>query len=434
MPSVPPPPPPGVRVPVLPSATDEELTASGMSRLLGKTLGGRYRLRAILGEGGMGTVFEAEHLTLGRVVAVKVLHPTQARKSVAVQRFQKEARSAGTIGHPNICEVYDLGELEDGSPFLVMERLIGETLADRIAREGALGVADVVDVMLQVLSGLHAAHEKGILHRDIKPENIFLNARVGLGPLAKILDFGVAKQIGPPVPGAVELTMTGMVMGTPFYLSPEQARGERDLDQRTDLYAAGVVLYEALTGRRPFSSNNYHALLRSILFGECVPLRDARPDLPADFEHVVAQAMARERAERFLTAIDMQNALAPYYVGSTRSLPSPSSTGRFPTSSSNDLGRSSRPPPSASAQIPVPPPPPSPPLPSARGEWDDNTVYDSKLQQRFASPEGSPTAVESGARSGTLDLDYDEETVRTNAPSEIAREMREQHRRTKKNV
>jgi serine/threonine-protein kinase len=429
-----------VRVPVLPSATEEELSSSGMSRLLGQTLGGRYRLRAILGEGGMGTVFEAEHLTLGRVVAVKVLHPSHARRSVAVQRFQKEARSAGTIGHPNICEVYDLGELADGSPFLVMERLMGETLADRIARDGALEVSDVADLMLQVLSGLHAAHAKGILHRDIKPENIFLNARVGVGPVAKILDFGVAKDIGPQPAESVELTLTGMVMGTPFYLSPEQARGERNLDQRTDLYACGVVLYEALTGHRPFGGTNYNALLRAILVGDPHPLRELRPDVPPDFEFVVARAMARDRADRFQSAIEMMESLAPYYGGSTRSLPSPSSSDAFAAvssaASSRSGGRGSQPPVERRSAPPISPRP-------ARGDWDEATVYDPALQQRIAAAHPPPRRSEppldhSGSRaagapaSSGLDLEYDEETVRTSAPSEIARQMREQLRRSKK--
>src|SRR6185312_15910783 len=137
----------------------------------------------------------AENLAIGRSVAVKVLHPNQAKKKVAVKRFHQEARAAGAIGHPNICEVYDLGLLEDGSPYLVMEKLVGQTLAERIAREGGLPFDDVIEVVSQVLSGLVAAHDKGIVHRDIKPENIFLARRVGCPPIVKILDFGVSKMM-----------------------------------------------------------------------------------------------------------------------------------------------------------------------------------------------------------------------------------------------
>lgn len=351
----------------------------------------------------MGTVFEAEHLTLGRVIAVKVLHPTNVRRSVAVARFQKEARAAGTIGHSNICEVYDLGELEDNSPFLVMERLVGETFAERIAREGSLPIGQVVDVMMQVLSGLHAAHEKGILHRDIKPENIFLNARVGVTPLAKILDFGVAKEIGPVRSDVTELTQTGMVMGTPFYLAPEQARGERNLDQRTDIYACGVVLYEALTGRRPFMATNYNMLLRAILMTDPTPVREIRPDLPEGFEFVVSRAMARDRSLRFANAVEMQEALAPYHpsaVGVLRSVP-PASV----SATSGDRASAKRV--SSGRSLGAP--------------WDDDTtVYDASLPQQFQ-----------GDNATDLDLEFDDDTVQTNATSELARQMREQIRRGK---
>ncbi|HEY1692092.1 MAG TPA: serine/threonine-protein kinase [Polyangiaceae bacterium] len=285
----------------------------GPSRdLFGKTIGGKYVVRAVLGEGGMGTVFEAEHLTIGRSVAVKVLHPQQARKKDAVRRFHQEARAAGAIGHPNICEVYDLGTLDDGSPYLVMEKLMGETLADRIAVEGGLPFDEAIDILVQVLSGLVAAHEKGIVHRDIKPENVFLTKRVGCPPLCKLLDFGVSKMIAPLLGGReddLDLTRTGMVMGTPYYMSPEQARGDRNLDVRVDLYACGVILYEALTGRRPFSAPNYNALLLQILSAKPKPARDLRPALPGGFDAVLDKAMARNRDDRYRSAAEFQRDL-----------------------------------------------------------------------------------------------------------------------------
>ena len=402
--SVPPPPAPGARAPSVPPLEPDE-AAPSVRALIGTTLGGRYRVRSILGEGGMGTVFEAEHLALGRAVAIKVLHPTQAKRRVAVQRFQNEARAAGTIGHPNICEVYDIGELGDGSPFLVMERLVGETLADRIARE-RVDATDLVDIMLQVLSGLHAAHQKGILHRDIKPENIFLNTRVGVGPLAKLLDFGVAKEMNPAPDAVTDLTMAGMVMGTPFYLSPEQARGERDLDQRTDLYACGVVMYEALAGTRPFASQNYNGLLRSILFADPTPLRVTRPDLPEGLESVVMSAMARERGDRYADAVALQEALVPYHAASyisSRSLPNP-------TSSRRDVV----------AEQP------------ASGLWDE-TLHDPAMGERVHEGESSRGRVsEAPTHSGSLELDFDEETVRSTTTSELARAMREGIDGTKK--
>jgi serine/threonine protein kinase len=279
--------------------------------LLGKTIGGKYVVRSVLGEGGMGAVFEAEHLTIGRSVAVKVLHPSQARKKDAVRRFHQEARAAGAIGHPNICEVYDLGTLEDGAPYLVMEKLVGETLADRIAAEGGLPFDDVIDVLTQVLSGLVAAHEKGIVHRDIKPENVFLTRRVGCPPICKLLDFGVSKMIAPlgQKEEDLELTRTGMVMGTPYYMSPEQARGDRNLDARVDLYACGVILFEALTGKRPFTAANYNALLLQILSSKPRPARELRPALPAGFDAVISKAMARNRDDRYPSAADFQKDL-----------------------------------------------------------------------------------------------------------------------------
>jgi serine/threonine protein kinase len=281
--------------------------------LLGKTIGGRYRVRGVLGEGGMGTVFEAEHIALGRSVAVKVLHATQAAKKDSIRRFQQEARAAGAIGHPNICGVIDLGTLDDGSPYIVMERLLGETLADRVASEAGLPFEDVIDILVQVLSGLVAAHEQQIVHRDIKPENIFLTTRVGCPPLVKILDFGVSKMTGPSAGGIrpedLALTRTGMVMGTPYYMAPEQARGERDLDARVDLYACGVILYEALTGRRPFTALNYNALLLQILSTTPRPASERRPALPPAFDEVIAKAMARRREDRYATASDFQRDL-----------------------------------------------------------------------------------------------------------------------------
>jgi serine/threonine protein kinase len=313
VPSVPPPPmqssipPPQRDIPTAPPSR------AGGRNLIGKKISDKYIVRAVLGEGGMGTVFEAEHIAIGRSVAVKVLHPQQARKKDAVRRFHQEARAAGAIGHPNICEVYDLGLLDDGSPYLVMERLVGETLADRIASEGGLPFEDVIDVLTQVLSGLVAAHEKRIVHRDIKPENVFLTKRVGCPPVAKLLDFGVSKMIGPMFSGEreedLDLTRTGMVMGTPYYMSPEQARGDRNLDARVDLYACGVILYEALTGRRPFMAANYNALLLQILTSRPRPARELRPALPSGFDAVLDKSLARSRDDRYQTAADFQRDL-----------------------------------------------------------------------------------------------------------------------------
>jgi eukaryotic-like serine/threonine-protein kinase len=299
-------------LPSTPSPAARPRSADDGHARIGETIDGKYVVEAILGRGGMGMVFQARHLTLGRQVAVKILHPNQAAKKNAVRRFHQEARAAGAIGHPNLCEVYDLGTLEDGSPYLVMEKLVGETLADRIAIEGALAFEDVIDVLIQVLSALVVVHHKGIVHRDIKPENVFLAKRAGCPPLVKLVDFGVSKRMARPSEGHaedVDLTRIGMVMGTPHYMAPEQARGDRDVDGRVDLYACGVILYEALTGRRPFNAASYDALLMLILRGTPRPPSELRPALPAAFEAVITRAMARSREERFGTADDLQREL-----------------------------------------------------------------------------------------------------------------------------
>jgi eukaryotic-like serine/threonine-protein kinase len=278
--------------------------------LIGQTIGGKYEVRSQLGSGGMGSVFEAVHLGIGRRCAVKILNANQLQKKDAVRRFHHEARAAARIGHPNICEVYDFGTLEDGRPYLVMEKLVGETWADLIAREGGLPFADVIDVMRQVLSGLYAAHENGIIHRDIKPENVFLSKRVGCPPVAKLLDFGVSKMMThhpqSKDDGDLEMTRTGIVLGTPYYLAPEQARGDRNLDARVDLYACGVMLYEALTGKRPFVAANYNALLIQILTGAPRPIRELRKDIPPDLAAIVEKSMSRERHQRYQSAVDFQ--------------------------------------------------------------------------------------------------------------------------------
>jgi serine/threonine-protein kinase len=283
-------------------------TATG---LVGRVIGDRYGVSAVIGEGGMGVVYEAEHLTLGKVVAVKVLHPSKAQNKEAVSRLRHEARVAGTLGHPNICAVYDLGRMADGSPYLVMERLRGETLDQRIKRLGRLATSDMVDILLQVLSALAAAHQRGVIHRDLKPENIFLSQREGMRPVPKLLDFGISKAedieetIADPTGERLEA-------GTPFYMAPEQARGDRGFDWRVDLWAAGVVLYQGLTGQRPFQANNYNALLVQILSMAHRSIREIDPSLSVGLGKVVDKALAKRADDRYQSALEFQNALRSY--------------------------------------------------------------------------------------------------------------------------
>ncbi|AKT36426.1 serine/threonine-protein kinase [Chondromyces crocatus] len=294
---------------------------------MGQIISDKYRVRAVIGEGGMGSVFEAEHMHIGRLVAVKVLHPKEAEKKEAISRLEHEARIAGRIGHPNICEVYDIGRLPDGSPYLVMERLHGETLAQRIQNGGPLNPYEAADMMLQVLSALVAAHQRDVVHRDLKPENIFLSQRAGMLPLAKILDFGISKLVGVE-DTAMDLTQPGMVMGTPYYMAPEQARGDRQIDHRVDLWATGVILYESLTGQRPFVARNYNALLVQILTAWHRPVHELNPSVPHRMAKLVDKALAKGREERFQSATEFLEGIRKFKRRLSSSIPAPRVTTR----------------------------------------------------------------------------------------------------------
>jgi len=317
--------------PAIPVGVAEDPVGDALQRrqLIGRVIGDKYGVTGLIGEGGMGAVYEAEHLAIGRLVAVKVLHPKHSQKKEAISRLQHEARVVGTIGHPNICEIYDMGRLDDGTPYLVMERLHGETLAERIQRDGAVPFQDLIDIIVQVLSALIAAHDKGIIHRDLKPDNIFLSQRPGMLPIAKLLDFGISKAQTVD-DTAMHLTRTGMVMGTPYYMAPEQARGDRTLDQRVDLWAVGVILYEALTGRRPFLARNYNALLVQILTSRHRAVAELQPTIPGAVSQLVDKALSKMREDRYQSAAEFQEAL----VRLKRSL-SPSSPAPKPTSLSS---------------------------------------------------------------------------------------------------
>ncbi len=284
--------------------------------LVGQLIDGKYEVRSIIGSGGMGTVFEAKHVAIGRIVAIKALHPSQIENATAVKRFHQEAWAAGSIGHPSLCEVYDVGLLPDRGPFIVMERLWGVTMAERLQQAMRLPIREAVATIMHVLAGLDAVHERGIIHRDIKPENVFLAERKNQPLAVKVLDFGVSKVVAGNTSNEWDersaLTQTGIVMGTPYYVSPEQARALRDVDARTDLYSCGVVLYEALTGEIPYEANNFHALLLRILQGNPRSPRELRDEIPPELEAVIAKAMAPDREQRYGTAREMSRALAPF--------------------------------------------------------------------------------------------------------------------------
>lgn len=284
-----------------PGAAIEQDPSPSVTRLFGLVLDDKYRIDELLGKGGMGVVYRGEHQRLGKAVAIKVLLRGHEAGSVAQRRFEREARATGSLGHPNICETFDIGNLPDGSPYLVMELLKGRTLADRLGLEGPLPIDEACNVLGDVLSALGAAHEGSIVHRDLKPDNVFLTEKG-----AKLLDFGVSKKIDE---NTMRVTRTGAVVGTPSYLAPEQARGDAGVDPRADLWAAGVLLYETLTGMLPFTASNYNALLVKILTRKPTPPSHIRPAISPELEAVILKAMAFKPEDRYPDAATMREAL-----------------------------------------------------------------------------------------------------------------------------
>jgi eukaryotic-like serine/threonine-protein kinase len=288
--------------------------------LIGRKIS-HYRILQVLGGGGMGVVYQAEDLKLGRRVAMKFLPGDLASDPTAFDRLQREARAASSLDHPNICAVYELGE-HDRQPFIVMQLLEGQTLREWIEAAATQSTPvppeEVLDLAIQIADGLEAAHKKGIIHRDIKPANIFLTSR----GQAKILDFGVAKFIELPdtvpesgtAPSAQEtranptLTRTGVSMGTPSYLSPEQVRGEK-LDARTDLFSFGLVLYEMVTRQRAFSGNTAAVICDAVLHLPVLPLRQLNPGIPLELERIINKTLEKDRERRYQTAADLREGL-----------------------------------------------------------------------------------------------------------------------------
>jgi serine/threonine-protein kinase len=304
--------------------------------LLGQTLVDRYRLTRKIGEGGMGAVYEALHVTLGKPVAVKVLREKYLDHRNLAERLVREARLASAIRNQHIVDITDSGMTADGRTFVVMELLEGMSLAELLRREGALPEARAIRIVQQVADALGAAHKQGIVHRDVKPENVFLVA--GDGDFVKVVDFGISVTVqatreehtssssAQPVkissaqPIESRLTSTGMVLGTPFYMSPEQARGDENIDQLIDIYALGVILYECLTGEVPFRGGNYLGIISRVLNQEAVRPRALRPELRISepIERVTLRAMAKAREERYPTmeafGADLERALNGEWV------------------------------------------------------------------------------------------------------------------------
>jgi len=281
---------------------------------------GRYRVVRQIGRGGMGAVYEAVHSDLEKRVALKVLLPSTASQTELVARFEREARAAARVRHPNVVDVSDVG-VEAGVAWLVMEHLEGEDLSGLLRREGALPLSRVAELMLPVLGAVEAAHSLGVVHRDLKPENIFL-ARMGDGTIVpKVLDFGISKMA--PAGGGPALTSTGIMMGTPCYMSPEQAQSSRGVDGRSDQFSLGVILYECATGRRPFEGETFFSILTAIVEGRYVRPRELCPGLPERFEAMVVRALERSPDARFPSVAALAEELRACSSGVPAAVPAP---------------------------------------------------------------------------------------------------------------
>lgn len=281
-----------------------------MAELKGRILDGKYRLTRQVGEGGMGTVWEGEHTRIHNRVAIKLMHRIENEAPNILERFFLEAKAAGQIGHPNIVRVFDVGVEDDGTAFMVMELLNGVTLAELLKESGGLPPQRTIAIVLQILSALLSAHKKGIIHRDLKPDNVFLASDERGREDVKLLDFGLAK-IQDEGSKLKKLTQPGTVVGTPHYLSPEQAAAEPDIDARLDIWAIGVMMYEMLTGQPPFDGSTYNEVIVKIIMHPPRPIRELAPQVPEALAEIISKAMAKDRAQRYSSAADLVRALLP---------------------------------------------------------------------------------------------------------------------------
>jgi serine/threonine-protein kinase len=278
--------------------------------LLSQLVADRYRVIRKLGEGGMGSVYLAEHVVIEKKFALKVLAPELCRRPDLVARFLQEARSASRIGHENVIDIMDFGQSPDGLVYIAMEFLDGKDLGEIVRGKGAMEWSEARAIVLQICRALRAAHDKGIVHRDMKPENIFLIQREGQPHFVKILDFGIAKVMGLD-PNGPRLTRTGMIFGTPEYMAPEQAEG-KDTDHRADIYAVGCIMYHLITGQTPFVAESFMTMLTKHLMEEPVPPSARRPDLVVtpEMDALVLKALEKERDNRWQSMAELLEAVA----------------------------------------------------------------------------------------------------------------------------
>jgi serine/threonine-protein kinase len=264
----------------------------------GDIIHSRYRLLRLIGSGTSGSVWAARNELIDRDVALKIMEPEVMSDKVLLHRFFNEAKSIGRVKHASIVGIFDLGQAEDGSPFLVLELLDGEPLGTKIQREGSVPAETLLDVISGVARALDLAHQQGIVHRDMKPANIFLHRTSSGGLVGKILDFGISKVLNSGSHQNFSLTKTGTVVGSPAYMSPEQAAGRDDIDGRADVWSLGVVLYEGLTGVLPHEAPNYNALMVRILTQDVQPIAARKPDIHPRVGEIVDACLQRDRDRR----------------------------------------------------------------------------------------------------------------------------------------
>ncbi len=295
-------------------APDEAKTGQLTPRrdaLFGTVLADRYRVLDLIGKGGMGKVYLAEHVAIGKKVAIKVLSQAYCHRPDQVKRFLREARAASTIDHENVIDITDFGEMPNGSVFFAMEYLQGEDLGKLLRRQGRLSWPRARRIILQICRALQAAHGRGIIHRDVKPENCFLITRGGRRDFVKVLDFGIAKVVDEDRKVSHTLTQAGALIGTPEYMAPEQVTGEV-ADPRMDIYSIGCIMYQLLTGRLPFSDKTMFGVLTQQVNMKPPPLREVAPeaDLPEEVEAIVLKAMEKTKEARYQTMLEMVEAIA----------------------------------------------------------------------------------------------------------------------------